>query len=103
MKNGSIIAIINVQITIQTHIIIIGSKAIDRFFTTSSISLLYLLEIFNNISDNFHVCSQILTIEDNSNGNKKLFFQLSIFSIHINFDKFSQAETHTIMSSIHLL
>jgi hypothetical protein len=68
LKNGSIIAIINVQTINHTHIITIGSIAVCKFLTNSSISLLNLLLIFINNSAVLQVCSHIFITEANSIG-----------------------------------
>jgi hypothetical protein len=83
LKNGSIIAIISVQIIHQTTTITIGSIAVCIFFTSSSICFEYLIEIFLSKSANLQVSSHIFTTEANSIGNKKFSFQVCISSIHI--------------------
>jgi hypothetical protein len=103
LKNGNIIAIIKVPIIAHTTTITIGSIAVERFFTTMSISLLYLSEIFNNNSGNFHVCSHILTIEANSIGNILFFIFVFIFSIPSILEKSSQEEIQTVILSISFL
>jgi hypothetical protein len=68
LKKGNSIAIIIVQTILQTHIITIGSIAVESHFTIESISLLNLIEIFTSKSGSFQVCSQIFTIDASSKG-----------------------------------
>jgi hypothetical protein len=84
------IAIIIVQTINHTQTITIGSIAVCKFLTISSISLFIFALIFIRSFAIVHVSSHIFTTEANSIGNKKFSFQLCISFIHIS-----------VLSSIH--
>jgi hypothetical protein len=83
-KNGNNIAIIITHTTHHITKIITGSIAAERFFILLSSSFVYLIDIFCNIFDKVHVCSQIFIDVTNSIGNASFFiFNLSkLFLFH---------------------